>query len=262
MPRFRLILLGLLAALAVSAAASASASAARTEPCEKTTGAEIQLCIEGKEAGSPNTEEIPFTSKKKPGTVTRLTVTGGPIIECVKAENEGQFEAADSVSPEISDLIITFSECKVVNSIQTEENCEVGHRTEAGVFVAGTIIVDGGRGFGNADRLDGTLPNTGEVNFAPSEETEVEPGIKKALFTKIAIKNKGTKLCPLLVGNFNVTGGQKCSLPESEVEKETHLVECADAGSTLKFGENEATFKLVEEVTLTTREKFSVIKST
>jgi hypothetical protein len=261
MPRFRLILLGLLAALVVGAAASASASAARTETCEKTTGSEIQLCIEGKEAGSPNTEAIPFTSKKKPGPISRLTVTGGPIIECKKAENEGQFEAADSVSPEISDLIITFSECKIVNSKETEENCEVGHRTEAGVFVLG-IIVDGGRGFGNADRLDGTLPNTGEANFAPSEETEVEPGVHKALFTKIALKNKGTKTCPLLLGNFNVTGSQKCSLPESEVEKETHQVTCLDTGSNLKFGENNATFELEEEVTLTTKEKFSVIKST
>jgi hypothetical protein len=256
MSRVRLIMLSLFAIFATSAVASASASAARTEPCEKAKGPP-QLCIEGKEAGSPNTEEIPFTSKKKAATKSRLTVTGGPIIECAKAANEGQFEATETpkapeVSPEISDLIITFSECKVVNNAETEAKCEVGHRNAANEFIPGVIIVDGGSGFGTGDRLDGPLLNTKEVTFAPSEGT---------LFTKIAIKSKTGVTCPVLAGNFNVTGTQTCTLPESEVEKAVHGLVCAATGSKLKFGENAATFELEEEVELTTKEKFSIIES-
>jgi hypothetical protein len=239
----RLIVLSAFAGLAISGVVSATAQAERTEPCAKAEGIEIQLCIEGKEAGSPNTETIPFVSKKVPATVSKLEVAGGPTIECQKAENEGQFEVADSVAPSVSDLLITFSECAVVNNAETRADCEVG-----------TIIVDGGNADGTGDRLDGTFPNPREITIAPSEGTT---------FTKITIKTvAGKPACTFATLATKVTGTQKCKLPNGETEAKVHELTCAKSESSLKYAALAATFELREEVELTTKEKFSVIETT
>jgi hypothetical protein len=239
-------MLAALAVFAISAVASASASAARTEVCDHGTNPleEAQLCIEGKEAGSPNTETIPFTSVKKAATTSKLKVTGGPNITCGKAKNGGNFVAEDSVNVKVTALTVEFSECKVTNA-------------EAECTVVEPIVANGG-----GSGIKGEIPNSGttpkQINFSPTTGTE---------FATVTVESKPGQVCGF-EAVAKVTGKQKCELPTSTTETEAtkHEVICKEAGSELKFAGKEAKFELTEEVELAGTEenkgkKFSIIKS-
>lgn len=221
MSRIRIIMFSLLAVLATSAVASASASAA--EACHNSGGKEIVLCVDELEIGSPTGQApVPFTSQSV-GNST-LAVTGLGNIICKKATNTGQFDEkdgniTDSGAVEVSDLEIKFTEC----ALEGKPACKVAN-----------ITVNGG-----GDNLDGVINAAlTEVAFSPSEGT---------LFTTIKITE-----CGLLNGNYNVTGKQTCTLPESQSSKIKHTVKCAPAGSELKFGEKAATFTATEELEIHT----------
>jgi hypothetical protein len=253
MSRIRMILLSLFAVFAVSAVASASSSAA-TEcgvvgaPLEE--GGDIALCIGNplKEVGSP-TEHIeePFTSKIKPSTVATLTVTGGPVIVCKKANDTGQVDIAnghikDSINPEVSDLTITFSECEVSNA---STKCAV---TEP-------IVANGG-----GDGLDGTFINatdpTKGMSLLPSQQTG-----GKNLFVTIVIKHKPEKECLFETAGAEVTGSQELELPEVESGKVEHEVVAKASGSHLAYAGATATFTIQELVRLSSGEPWGFFKS-
>jgi hypothetical protein len=126
MSRLKVVLLAAFAALAIGAVASGSASAEECKAGEAT--GDVALCIEKEEVGSVSAHApVPFTSKKKAGSLSKLEVTNGPTIKCGTAANTGEFDMANGnivetpgKSVEISDLSITFKECKVTNSKTTE----------------------------------------------------------------------------------------------------------------------------------------------
>jgi hypothetical protein len=250
----RRIRLGLLAAVAVFAlGAFASASASAVECPDVPTGGDVALCIEGKEQATNAT----FSSEKKAATESELRVENGPDLRCAKAVNKGEFDTAETHNLEVSDLYISFTECKAVNNTTTEANCVVHE----------PIIASGGTKESETldDGIDGTFAGeeTGKITFAPSELTE-----GKRSFTRVTIKNATGKVCPagVKVENANVIGEQECELPNSTTEAIEHEINCAFAGSKLKFGatENMAEFKLVETAKLTganAGKKFSVQKS-
>jgi hypothetical protein len=240
MSRIRLILLSLFAVFAVSAVASASASA---EVCGAGEGGgDVALCIEKEEIASPGHHaKIPVESKIVAGTVATLTVTGGPIIVCKKADDEGEFdrgkdnpseslELEDSFNPEISDLKITFTECEVSNA---KTKCEV---TEP-------IVAEGG-----GDNLDARFKE------ADNEHVLIKPS-QGTVFTKITIKAKAGQECVLAITEGEVTGEQECELPGAAVEKVEHEVKCNTTGSKLKFAGKVATFSVRENVKLVDTEE-------
>lgn len=245
MRRVRLILLGLLALFALSAVGSASASAEECPPDVLKDGKDVALCIEKVEIGSPSEhEQVTFTSSKKPETLSHLNVENGPKIACKKAENTGEFDTTNGKvkdsTLEVSDLRITFSECKVTNTAATEADCAV---TEP-------IVVEGGTG----DNLDGfftPVGNPGKLKFEPSEETEVEPGVFRKVFTRITIKTvAGKPACAFPFTAALVVGEQECKVLNPEVEAVTKELECTDAESKLTFAGKKAEFLLTENVAL------------
>jgi hypothetical protein len=263
MTRIRLIMLSLLAVFAISAVASASASAV-TE-CETVgapvePGGDIALCIQGKEVGSPTEHApVPFISKKTTATTSRLTVAGGgPIIECTAAANKGEWDIRNgniknSENVEASDLVITFTGCKIVNSVNTREKCTVNSPGSPD----GTIVVDGG-----GDGLDGFFPNASESNPVP---ITFEPS-QGEVFVIIKIGNKnGT--CPLPTGEFNIKGKQKAKTGTSTADacqsRQVHTLKVLATESELKFGASEtaATFELTEDVELTSKEAWGLCDS-
>jgi hypothetical protein len=249
--------LSLFAVFAVSAAASASASA---EVCDH-GGGEVVLCIGNEEIGSP-TEHVPvaFESKIKPETTSKLEVAeGGPSITCTSAKNEGQFDEKngnikDSGKLEVSDLKIVFGGCKVTNSKETEEKCEIEK---------GEITVNG-----EGDSLDGKFLSVGEVEFYPSfvskGNAETDEG---EIFVEITIKNKKPPpevTCPVKFTAAHVTGKQKCTIVAPETEAVEKTLECKPTGSSLKFAGKAAKFELTELVFLAEPfkgKKWSIISS-
>jgi hypothetical protein len=231
MPRIRLMLLGLLAVVAVSAMASSSASAAECPDTVK--GADVALCIEGKEAADG---VYPFTSVKKAGTPSELNVKNGPRVVCEKAKNTGEFEVKDAGTPqlEVSDLVIEFSgTCEVTTN---KAECEV----------AEPILANGG-----GDGIDGTITKT--------DETTLKPSTGK-VFATIKTKSKPGKFCPLLP-ETNVEGEQIVKLPGSTTEAKKHEIVAEAAGSKLKAFGQEATFVLTEEMELASGKVFSLQES-
>jgi hypothetical protein len=266
MSRIRLMMLSLLAVFAMSAVASASASA--NEKCPPHEGPkpteEVELCIKGEEAGSPNEHlPVPFVSVKTATTTSKLEVTGGPKLECKKASNKGQFDKENGNiidndhSVEVSDLYITFTECKVTNNSKTEEKCAVHSPNSAD----GTIVVSGGTTgkippeLNPDDGLDGRFltGNPAEITLEPSNSTEP--------FVVIVIGNKaGT--CPFTAGSFNVTGKQKCKVVTPETQAVIHKLKCATTESELTFGTSSvAVFEITEDVELQSTELWGLIKS-
>jgi hypothetical protein len=230
MTRIRLVLLGVLAVVAASALASTSASAAECPDTVK--GADVALCIEGKEAADG---VYPFTSVKKPNTVFELNVKNGPRMVCENAKNAGEFEVKDAGTPqlEVSDLVIEFSgNCKVTTN---EPECEVE-----------PIVLNGG-----GDGIDGSITKTNEMAMKPSTG--------KVLGT-LKIKSKPGHVC-VLSKEATIEGGQIMKLPGSTTETTRHELVAEASGSSLTISGIEATFVLTEEMELTSGKVFSLQES-
>lgn len=213
--------LALAAVVAGSAIAASVASAARIETCDPNGSGVVNLCIEGKEAGSPTSETIPFSIKKKPGTQANLAVSGGLTIECEKAEGAGEFETSDSTQVAVSDLKIALSgRCAIANAIAT---CKVKE----------PVVWNGG-----GDLIDGAFKNIHEVTFAPSEG---------AILATYKIENQPGKTC-LFKGTVNVSGTFTDEVVAPESEKVAH--ELKVVSEDIRYGETSATLQLTEEAEL------------
>jgi hypothetical protein len=64
--------------------------------------------------------------------------------------------------------------------------------------------------------------------------------------------------CSGIEGDWNISGTQRCLLPGSSVEAETHELSCEASGSSLKLAGNPATLTLKEQIKLSTGQKFSL----
>lgn len=230
----RTVLLALLAAFAASAVASASASAAE---CPDTVeGGDVALCKGGVEQEGA----FPFTGKKKPATVATFTFTAGPITECKMAVSGGQFAAGAEDGLQISKLVLTLSECEIVNTASSKANCEVK-----------PIELNGASSEGLRGTFTGAEPAA--VTWQPaSGET----------LAFITVKTRpGKPSCVYAINNGALTGKQSCKLADSQEERATHVMECQGSGSTLEFRERSAKLELKEEVTLNAGGSWSLQKS-
>jgi hypothetical protein len=275
--RIRMILLSLLSVFAVSAVASASASAVVFE-CGKTEGhveegGDVALCkgTPYVEVGSPSEHApVPFTSKKTAATTSKLEVTGGPTIVCTAATNTGEFDISNGnikdetgKSPDASDVYITFTVCKITNTLETEAKCSVNSPGRAD----GTIIVSGGKTgrippeTSPDDGLDGILTGAGSANPVP---IQFAPSATGEPFVVIEIGNKNGE-CPFTPGKFNVTGKQKGKTENGIVKScesaVVHKLVFPPTESELKFGSKEAKFELTEDVELTSKEVWGLCPS-
>jgi hypothetical protein len=224
MSKVKLFVLSVLALFAISAAASASASA---DACE--VAGIPSLCIE-KTTGVLTAESgtFPFTSVKEAGTISLLVVPELELeIECEIAANTGEFEQTTVLTTPVlaMKVVIEFTKCKVLGPLAAK--CKVTEPILTNPIDGVVLDVD---------------TELGHIIFTP-EGTPTPP------FTAVKLTNIAG--CPVTVqGSHNVTGEQLCLLLEPGVDKVDGLLECTAEGSGLLFGEQTATFSLIEEVLL------------
>jgi hypothetical protein len=240
MSRFRLILLGILSAVAVAVASAAPAVAADPEEInveQCSTGVSTVLCLVlASQPGVLWMQNVngswEFLDKLKTGTVSTLNVEGGPNIQCKAAPSSFLLDTTTelTLSLAVLSLLIEFKECKVINTAETEANCVVKE----------PIVTN----------AEGTID-------LPENDVVFKPVAPSTVFTTITIKSVAGKTCIFAKENQKVTGEQLCESPlvaekpEIESNAAAHFLVCTGAGSTLLYAEKSAKFALEDEVTLT-----------
>jgi hypothetical protein len=154
------------------------------------------------------------TSEEVAGTseTSKLEAKGLATIECTKDTFTGSIEKAGKSTGKVE-----FKSCKVVGA----EACAVVEPIK----------------FKFKDELT-------EFEKLVADEFKPETGE-----TFVTIELEGAK-CAITPKKLAVKGTQICKLPEAGSEKEEHSIECTPAGSKLKLGTVEATFKSTEKVHL------------
>ena len=218
MSRFRLILLAALAALAASAVASASASA---ETCKKEAGTKkFVLCV-GTTSELESTDELYKIHMFQDGTSTYvIAVAGGVTITCKKVllTTEPKMLALEG-KIQIHPFILHFTECET-----NLPSCGI----ENGLILTLKLLAE--------------VVSKEKLLIYPTEGVH---------FSTISFVNKGGKTCvlgkvlELTSQNGKEKEGPLCNLPEIEILKTEHLIECTGGAGTnnLKLGEQEASFK-------------------
>jgi hypothetical protein len=201
MSRVRLIQMSLLAAFVVSAIASASASAA----CSTEGGDTGPLyCLNNEKDG-----QIGKTGLDEGGGEAEFHSTGnvytlkifGLAIECAKETGSGVILQQDSKVGRDSDIVITWTGCKIVNN----PKCIVQDSVKK---VAGTIEV--------ANEIDSELKLEGGKIYDRLFSSEA--GEK---WVTVEIKKHGTETC-LAEGRYEVTG-EACGETNSEQKVKSPL---------------------------------------
>ena len=209
MSRIRLILLSMLAVFAVSAVSSASASAAE---CKKEANKKFVLCI-----GEPLLlVEGEFNIDVS--SIGKTVLHNGVVtISCEKILPV--LVLLDALAGEITILpfVLHFVECSVTLGV----HC---------VLKESLILTL---------KLVGKVNGKGEIEFYPETGTH---------FATIEIASSGGTC--VSAGKQEVVAkeghekeGPLCEVPEAEVTKKLHLIECGKKSSMLKFAGKEATFE-------------------
>ena len=231
MSRIRLLLLGVLGALAVSAVASSSALAVGpTAKCEKLGTLEtfVQGCIETLTAGEllvlglPALETILLLSKKEPATANSLLGSNGLKIECTEAENEGLVDGSPSGSVLIEQILIVFTGC----TVPEPANCALSNGTIRTELLAGAVL------------------------SVASEEADIDFTTETALFAEFEVVNSGgtCNVAALLV----VLGEVLCILLTAELDETLHTLDCEKAPGLTFAGGVTTEFTLFEDTFLDT----------
>jgi len=228
MSRTRLILLGLLAALAAGVVASASAEPPPPTSCTSVTSTPA-YCVAGAPLASGAPEKFEGTNVGE--SIFKSTV--GMVkteIKCGTGKSKGSIEDGASGTVGKSTATMTYEECKLVKPT----NCKLTSADEKAM---------------KTTELKGELALT-----AGRVEDKLES--KTGVFAGISIEGKESSCVIAEVGkpkSFNVLGSQLCEVDSSntEAEKEaaTHKMICKYSGSDLEVGgpaemANEATVKL------------------
>jgi hypothetical protein len=237
MSRTRLILLGLLAAVAVSVFATASTStpASALGSCSKVSTAPA-YCVEGSPLASGATEKTEGTNSGE--ATLKATIAGvSSEIKCEKGKSTGTIEgeAAGAVGKSITTM--TFEKCKMI----APENCKLT----------------------SADKTIETTELQGELELVSGRiEDKLVP--REGAFATILIEGKTSSCVIAEVGKpvgFNVTGSQVCEVgssnTEAETEATTHKIACSATGG-LKIGTNPTEMASEATVNLTSGKKWSV----
>jgi hypothetical protein len=242
MARFKIILLGVLSACALSAASAAPALADPTEinATHCSTGTVTVLCLvlstepnvlwEQNQAGEwAFVDELKLTPA---ATVSVLSVEGGPVISCKLGESSFTLDTTVelTLSLNVLNVTITFDECEVTNSAETKANC----------LVKEPIVTSA----------------EGSIDL-PENDVLFKPIPPSTVFATITIKSVTGKTCIFAKENQKVTGEQLCEFPleseteltpEVELDAVTHFLNCTAAGSKLLYAEKNATFTLEDEI--------------
>jgi hypothetical protein len=227
MSRIKLVLLSAVAVLVVSALASASASAAPHWLVCKKVAAGTGKFAEGEcktLGGTGEWEATKMTAileiEGTSGVSKLKTEIGSTAVTIVCNKDKVAGTVED---PGNSEATITYEEC----SIENASTCKVANI--------------------KAEVLDRLIEKGGVIE----DEFFEKAG---AGFTTVVITG-----CTLN-GSFKVTGTQVCSLPEGEVFKKLHELNCLTSGSTLKFGTKVATYEGKASIKLTDSLAFRVSK--
>ena len=215
MSRTRLILLGLLAALAAGVVASASAEPPPPTSCTSVTSAPA-YCVAGAPLASGSTEKFDGTNV---GEAT-LKATVGMVkteIKCATGKSKGTIEDGAAGTVGKSAVTDTFETCKMIKP----SNCKLSAGDEEAIE---------------------TAPLKGELAMTGSRiEDKLES--KTSAFAGISIEGKESSCMISHVGEvktFSVTGSQLCEVDGSnsaaEKEEPTHKIICKTSGSSLKVG--------------------------
>lgn len=229
MSRIKLLLLGLLVAVAVSAIGSASASAA----CGGSPPTHFVWCNDAnpmEELGTPPVHVIGVSGL----SLLAATISGVPTkFHCKKDDFLGVLELLG-----LGHGIIIFLECKMLEP----EKCKLSEADEAkiqttefGEELVGTLA---------AGKAKAKFTGTGATEKFATLEVEAPAG------------------CNVPAGNYEVTGLQEAELPESESMKVKHEVKATKALSKLKVGGNTASFSSTAEVELESKLAWGVLLGT
>jgi hypothetical protein len=204
MSRFKLVLLSVVTAVALSAITSASASA---KPCKEAGSNRWVFCYDGgEEIGTPAQEIL---------GVSHLSLLEGTIgttaakFHCPKDD----FTAKLGLLGAVTGGLILFLGCTV---IKPATGCTLNPTTIHAQFT-GQLIGH---------------PNAAEVEFTGSKNV----GTKE--FAALTIEGAACAI----PGTFAVTGTQKCALPAFGTALVIHDIDCKKSGSGLKLGGNVASF--------------------
>jgi hypothetical protein len=218
MSRTKLILAGLLAAVAVSVVATASTStpASASGSCSKVSTAPA-YCVEGAPLVSAS-EEATGTSGS---AILKATIAGVTAeIKCASGKSTGSIEGGAAGTVGKSKNKITFETCKLL----APANCKLTSAEETKI---------------KTTELVGELELTGGKIL-----DKLEP--KVGAFASIGIEGETTSCVIAEPGKpetYNVTGSQLCEVDSSktaaEAEAEKHKLICKASGSTnLAIGGN------------------------
>jgi hypothetical protein len=241
MSRTRLILLGLLSAVAVSVIATASTStpASASGSCSKVKTVP-GYCVEGAPLESAS-EKIEGTNS---GEATLKTTMGGVAseVKCEKGTSKGTIEGGAAGAVGKSTMADTFEKCRLAKPT----NCQLSEQSEREIkteSLGGELVLTSGR---VEDKLK---PKSGTI------------------FAAIGIEGKETSCVISHVGEekvFTVTGSQLCELDSNntaaEKEEPTHKIICKSSGSSLEIGTSSIPAEMTSEVAikLTSGKKWSI----
>jgi hypothetical protein len=168
-----------------------------------------------------------YTGQLVTGTVARFSVEGGPTITCHKDASKGEIVQPEPlVKPVVSKFgTLTFTECKVTNSAETEANCVIKE----------PIV-------------------TASLEGSVTDEVPIKDGVVKAetgsILATLTIKSAAGKTCIFAKEGQKVSGEQLCTALEAETDKIAHRGTCNGEGSKLLYSEKPATFTSESEVEL------------
>jgi hypothetical protein len=239
MSRTRLILLGLLAAVAVSVIATASTStpASASGSCSKVKTVP-GYCVEGVPLENA-TAEVEGTNSG--ASILKGTVgTVASEVKCEKGKLTGTIEGVAAGTLGKSTATMTFEECKLV----TPTNCELSAGSKT---IETTELKDELELTGSGKRI--------EDKFEPKTGTT---------FASIGIEGKESSCVIAHVAEekgFPVSGSQVCEIDtnnaEAETEATTHKMKCTNPAG-LKIGGNKAEMTSEVSIKLKSGKKWSI----
>ena len=226
MTKVRLLLLGVLAAVAVGSVSSSSALAL-SDSCPQASGF-LAICI----GGVANDETaLPFTGVKEVGSASKLKVAllNNLEVECTGAAATGEeTQTVLSVVAALKDVRIDFTGCKIVGALATK--CKLSQELIETVELKATI------------ENGAVEAETKNLTFEP------QAGTSFATFTVQEVS-----ACPATVlGNKTAKGKVKATLDTCKGQSTTHavLANVTEASGELTVAGDAAEFVLAETVSL------------
>jgi hypothetical protein len=200
MLKLRYLLLGLMAALAVSATASATASAVT---CPNTPGLPTLCFLNGTVLESAAVGIHMFTNKKEAGTTALFEVPAiGLHIVCTEANSTGEFNQGVVLTAPVTvkKVEVDFTMCTVELPLEgTTPKCKVKN----------DLILAKAEGAFLETEVGGVLT-----------ELELKPIAPSTVFAVVEIENNTGQTCPpTIVGSHNVGGSVEFEIHEASNDK-------------------------------------------